>query len=129
VAQLSTGGHARHPDLDVGTLVSSALRNGNRCIQRDVSVATRTATRHFKFARTDALGFGRPTETDPVGDLVRGPVTADSTAVVMPNRKLNRSFGRYPHVIGNSVLGILVTIRDPGSAGGTYLAEQQKAEL
>jgi len=113
------------------------LRNGNRCIQRDVSVATRTATRHFKFARTDALGFGRPTETDPVGDLVRGPVTADSTAVVMPNRKLNRSFGRYPHVIGNSLLGILVIapdqiippIRDPGSAGGTYLAEQQKAEL
>jgi hypothetical protein len=39
VALLSTGGHARHPELGVGALVSSGLRNGNRCIQRDVSDA------------------------------------------------------------------------------------------
>jgi hypothetical protein len=39
VALLSIGGHARYPELDVGALVSSGLRNGNRCIQPDVSDA------------------------------------------------------------------------------------------
>jgi hypothetical protein len=42
VALLSTGGHARHPGLDVGALVSFALKNGNRCVPAE------TLTRDYR---------------------------------------------------------------------------------
>ena len=35
------GGHAHHPGLDVGALVSSGLRDRDRCLQSDVSDAWR----------------------------------------------------------------------------------------